>query len=183
MRKFLLFFVSLAALSVLSSCHLHMLMKGSYKAKLYKVEEIFNNEVVQTFTPDGSFKENGITYLEEYVEFARIKDYYDDNMKYQVQTLPIGDHKASCNLLWEKKGESAFQCYFFTDKTKKEDCEWFDNFMWVDIYQDKAGYLYRFGDDGTAVELSRTKNSQGKWVYWDSLKAYYKFYESIATED
>ena len=55
--------MSFAAMSVISSCdeafQLLTIDGDSYSAKLYKVEEMFNNEVVQTFTPSGPFKENG----------------------------------------------------------------------------------------------------------------------------
>jgi hypothetical protein len=178
--------MSFAAMSVISSCdeafQLLTIDGDSYSAKLYKVEEMFNNEVVQTFTPSGPFKENGVTYLQEYTNFI-VQSWDGGYPRYFVKNLPVGDNNASCNLLKEKDGYSVFECYFFTDNTKKENCEWFDNFNWVDIYQDKAGYLYRFGDDGTAVELSRTKNSQGKWVYWDCLRAYYKFAYKIGAPD
>lgn len=176
MRKFFLFFVSLAAMTVISSCR-PQYREGSYRAKLYQVDEMFNGEVAQSIaitTTNKPFVENGVTWLQPYVEFLVLQSWSEVAPRHEVHDLPIGDVEAPCNLLWEKDGYSVFECYFFTDNTKKENCEWFDNFMWVDIYQDKAGYLYRFGDDGTAVELSRIKNSQGQWVYWDCLRAYYK---------
>lgn len=138
---------------------------------------MFNGEVAQSIaitTTNKPFVENGVTWLQPYVEFLVLQYGSEVASRNEVHDLPIGDAEAPCNLLWEKDGYSVFECYFFTDNTKKENCEWFDNFMWVDIYQDKAGYLYRFGDDGTAVELSRIKNSKGQWVYWDCLRAYYK---------
>jgi len=182
MRKTFLFLMSLTAMSVLFSCT-NDVVEGSYRAKLYQVDEMFNGEVAQTIVTDGPFKENGITYIQRYVEFVMLGGWGSGYApsRYEVQKLPIGDNKASCNLLWEKSGNSAFECYFFTDNTKKENCEWFDNFMWIDIYQDKAGYLYRFGEDGTAVELSRTKNSKGQWIYWDCLRAYYGYDEALKT--
>ncbi|MBE6223038.1 MAG: hypothetical protein E7125_06230 [Bacteroidales bacterium] len=179
MRKFFFFLMSFAAMSVLFSCEPAGILEGSYTAKLYQVDEMFNGEVAQSIaiTTDGPFKENGVTWLQQYVRFIA-EERWDESskkriVKYYVPKLPIGDNKASCNLLREELGYSVFECYFFTDNTKKESCEWFDNFMWIDIYQDKAGYLYRFGEDGTAVELSRTKNSKGQWIYWDCLRAHY----------
>ena len=179
MRKFFLFFVSLAALTAISSCR-PQIIEGSYIAKLYQVDEMFNGEVAQSIaitTTNKPFVENGVTWLQPYVSFMVLQSWGEAASRNEVHDLPIGDVEAPCNLLWEdKNGNSVFECYFYTNKNKKkEDCEWFDNFMWADIYRDSRGYLYRFGDDGTAVELSRIKNSKGQWVYWDCLRAYYKF--------
>lgn len=185
MRKIFLFLMSFVALAVVVSCS--HIVQGSYRAKLYQVEEMFNGSVAQTITTEGSFKENGVTWLQTYVSFviregAKEFDGSRSN-NYEVEEMPIGDNKAPCNLLWEKNGNSVFECYFFTDHTKKENCTWIDNFMWADIYQDNSGYLYRFGEDGTAVQLSRVKNSKGKWVYWDCLRAYYKFASEIKPDE
>ena len=178
MRKIFLFLMSFVALAVVVSCR-PQIVEGSYRAKLYQVDEMFNGEDAQSIaitTTNKPFVENGVTWLQPYVEFLVLQYGGEAASRNEVRDLPIGEVKAPCNLLWEdKNGNSVFECYFFTDNTKKENCEWFDNFMWVDIYQDKAGYLYRFGDDGTAVELSRIKNNKGQWVYWDCLRAYYKF--------
>lgn len=178
MRKTFLFLMSFVALAVVVSCR-PQIVEGSYIAKLYQVDEMFNGEVAQSITittTNKPFVENGVTWLQPYVEFLVLQDWSEAAPRHEVHDLPIGEVEAPCNLLWEdKNGNSVFECYFFTDNTKKENCEWFDNFMWIDIYQDKAGYLYRFGEDGTAVELSRTKNSKGQWIYWDCLRAYYKF--------
>ena len=182
MRKIFLFLMSFAALAVVVSCS--HIVQGSYRAKLYQVEEMFNGSVAQTITTEGPFKENGVTWLQTYVSFVireGAKEFDGSrSYNYEVEEMPIGEVEAPCNLLWEKNGNSVFECYFYTNKNKKkEDCEWFDNFMWADIYRDSRGYLYRFGEDGTAVELSRTKNSKGQWIYWDCLRAYYKFASEI----
>lgn len=180
MRKIYLFLMSLAALAVVSSCT--VTVEGSYRAKLYQVDEMFNGEVAQSISTQGPFKENGITWLREYVDFVITNTgplAVESITEYNVSS-PTGNAKDPCNLLWEKNGNSVFECHFYTNTTtKKANCDWFDNFHWVDIYRDSRGYLYRFGEDGTAVELSRIQNSKGQWIYWDCLRAYYKFDKDI----
>jgi len=182
---------------------------GGYKAILTKVVELFNEQPVQTFTPAGEdFYENGVKYLNGYIKKnitqnpgALLTDMFlDGQMCFAWYPVPTNEKEE----LWETEdgtvlvhashaykpkyctkasedeyGNSVWLCYFFVDNTKMENCEWVDNFQGVSIYTDKDGYHYRFTDDGTAVQLSRVKDSNGKYVYWDSLAAYYRYTKSL----
>lgn len=114
MRKFFLFFVSLAAMTVISSCR-PQYREGSYRAKLYQVDEMFNGEVAQSIaitTTNKPFVENGVTWLQPHVEFLVLQYGSEAAPRHEVHDLPIGDVEAPCNLLWEKDGYSVFECYF-----------------------------------------------------------------------
>jgi hypothetical protein len=178
MRRLILFFATvLSAVSLLCSCHTGDIV-GGYYGELNKVEIMFNGKVVMTETVKGSdYFQDGVRYLNRYVIHA-IKQGDDalGHNEYVWDRVPVVNPKSEYELLsTSKKKDTIWLCYFTTDKTKKENCDWDDNYQGASIYKDKDGYYYRFGDDGTAVQLALTQDSKGNWVYWDSLVAYYKY--------
>ena len=149
---------------------------------------MFNGKVVQTVEMsldriEGvyyGFYLDGVKYFEIDIKYTKGKD----GQKDKWEPLPIGNNKASCELVkFDPDGNSDWVCYFFTDNTKMSDCTQDDVFMGVPIYKDKQGYYYRFANDGKAVQLACTKDSKGKWIYWDCLKAHYHFKKWIRLDE
>lgn len=187
MKKVTISLLSTMALCfLLLSCVQSTIREGSFYSKLYKVEETFNGHPVQTFYPQGSYSEEGIYTLEEYVIYVVYDNTYifylnpeEDRVEgiEDWKRTPVSRKSPSvpCTFLGEIDKMLAWECYLFTDDTKMSSCEQDDVFMGVPIYKDRKGYYYRFTDQGKAVELVCKKDSKGNWIYWDSLKAYYKY--------
>lgn len=93
--------MSFVALAVVVSCR-PQIVEGSYIAKLYQVDEMFNGQVAQSIsitTTNKPFVENGVTWLQPYVSFMVLQYGGEAASRNEVRDLPIGEVEAPCNLL------------------------------------------------------------------------------------